>query len=293
MVWDRADWAGTGTEITAIHSVRGINNLGQTTGALFAPDRYHHAAICDPSGQMIDLVSGSSSAGNEDFPNSITSSWAYDLNDHGQVVGTYLDRDMRHFGFLWHKATGMLDLGRLLRCRVYVATGINNCGAIIGCLYNSGGFFWSESSGLLAIAPGCNGRAYGINDANWVVGQLGPVERQQAFLWHQRVGLVDLNGLLPPDSGWTLLAATGINNLGEIIGWGGFREQEHNFVLTVREVRGIAVACLSEGNTQEKGVRQSTNPRGRSLPHAGGRLSGHLLGAGAPKEAGRRFRRCS
>ena len=42
----------------------------------------------------------------------------------------------------------------------------------------------------------------------------------------------DLNTLLPSGSGWTLLAATGINDLGQIVGYGTYDGNNQGFLLT-------------------------------------------------------------
>jgi hypothetical protein len=42
----------------------------------------------------------------------------------------------------------------------------------------------------------------------------------------------DLNRLIPKGSGWVLEAATSINDVGEIVGYGTLHGQEHGFLLT-------------------------------------------------------------
>jgi probable HAF family extracellular repeat protein len=41
-----------------------------------------------------------------------------------------------------------------------------------------------------------------------------------AFLWENAGPMVDLNSLVPPGSGLTLIEAWSINDRGEIAGWG-------------------------------------------------------------------------
>ena len=43
--------------------------------------------------------------------------------------------------------------------------------------------------------------------------------------------LIDLNSLLPASSGWVLYGATGINDNGQISGWGSYNGQAMGFVL--------------------------------------------------------------
>jgi probable HAF family extracellular repeat protein len=44
--------------------------------------------------------------------------------------------------------------------------------------------------------------------------------------------MVDLNTLIPAKSGWVLQTATGINDAGQIVGYGTFKKQTRGFLLT-------------------------------------------------------------
>lgn len=55
----------------------------------------------------------------------------------------------------------------------------------------------------------------------------------RAFLWRNG-RMMDLNGLIPSNSGWELLAAYGINDKGQIVGVGRIRGVFHAFLLTPR-----------------------------------------------------------
>jgi hypothetical protein len=52
-----------------------------------------------------------------------------------------------------------------------------------------------------------------------------------AVLW-QDGQLVNLNDLIPADSGWVLVGAYGINNDGVIVGYGFLDGEQRGFVLT-------------------------------------------------------------
>ena len=56
-----------------------------------------------------------------------------------------------------------------------------------------------------------------------------PVSR--ALLWEDKV-LMDLNTLIPADSGWYLQAANSINDEGEITGFGLINGNVHAFLAT-------------------------------------------------------------
>jgi hypothetical protein len=43
--------------------------------------------------------------------------------------------------------------------------------------------------------------------------------------------MTDLNSLIPPDSGWDLVSAVAVNDIGQIAGY-GFHYRTHAFLLT-------------------------------------------------------------
>ncbi len=56
--------------------------------------------------------------------------------------------------------------------------------------------------------------------------------------------MLDLNNLLSPGSGWSLQAATGINDLGQIVGYGMINGNQQAFLLTPTTVPVPAAAWL-------------------------------------------------
>ena len=46
--------------------------------------------------------------------------------------------------------------------------------------------------------------------------------------------MTDLNSLIPAGSGWVLRSATGVNDAGEIVGYGTYQGQLSGFLLTPR-----------------------------------------------------------
>jgi len=80
--------------------------------------------------------------------------------------------------------------------------------------------------------------AYGINNAGQVVGisfDWG-FEMVRPFLYNKGV-MIDLNTLLPPDSGWVLRSTGGINESGQIIGYGLKDGAEHVYIMTPRKTK--------------------------------------------------------
>src|SRR5262249_58931338 len=74
--------------------------------------------------------------------------------------------------------------------------------------------------------------AFGINRAGDVVGAStgGLAFNNHAFLYSHGV-MKDLNALIPPDSGWVLQSAYGINDRGQIVGAGLIGGEQHAFLL--------------------------------------------------------------
>jgi probable HAF family extracellular repeat protein len=52
---------------------------------------------------------------------------------------------------------------------------------------------------------------------------------ERAVVWHGK-GPVDLNTLIPENSGWLLECAQGINDAGEIVGFGTLHGSTHAFL---------------------------------------------------------------
>ncbi|HTT40132.1 MAG TPA: DUF6531 domain-containing protein, partial [Burkholderiales bacterium] len=158
-------------------------------------------------------------------------SWATAINNNGQVVGygNWVNSDDGSAGIsalLWSQG-GMQSLGTLPGGSYSIATGINNEGQVIG--WSDGvapsTFLWSSETGMQPLAPLPGGNStgpFGMNDSRQVVGWSN-VEDQfdsHVVLWTDGK-IVDLTTL--PEvlgAGWSLSAASGINNAGQIVGMG-------------------------------------------------------------------------
>ena len=77
----------------------------------------------------------------------------------------------------------------------------------------------------LGTLGGTQSFAYAINDLSEVIGYSYTSNgAQDAFLYEGGV-MLDLNSLLPVGSGWSLTAAYGINDAGDIVGTGTYNGQ--------------------------------------------------------------------
>ena len=160
---------------------------------------------------------------------------AFGVNNLGQVVGMSNTTRGNWHAFTWSKATRIKDLGTLDSGRSTSATanGVNDLGQIVGtsscgasCVH---AVLWTSSGmrdlGTLPDSSSSGGIA--INNKGQVVGQSG-----HAFVWSQTNGMQDLNTLIDPASGWTLLWAFAINDAGQITGSGLIDGESHAFLLT-------------------------------------------------------------
>lgn len=161
------------------------------------------------------------------------------LNDHGDVAGA---ADMvAPAGLVEPWPNAAFRLGGRSRWAHPSARGskchaINNRGDVAGT--------WSaiESWGVFAIL---GGKKYefdwfaipsDLNDAGQIVGAVdddlavASPNIQRAVIW-TKAGRQDLTRRIPIDSGWVLRGATGINNRGEIVGWGLYVGQKRAFLL--------------------------------------------------------------
>jgi probable HAF family extracellular repeat protein len=176
------------------------------------------------------------------------SSRACGINDRGQIVGESCQVWNRRVGilessaFLW-EGGNMIDLGNL-GYRRSGAQAINARGQVVGWSARTGpeslhAFLWENGKMRdLGTLGGMWSRALAINEKGQVVGdstvsltKVGPRSERRAFLW-EGGKMKDLTSLVGGSGGWVLESATGIDNLGRIVGYGLFGGEEHVFLLT-------------------------------------------------------------
>ena len=122
------------------------------------------------------------------------------------------------------------------------ATAINNKQQIVGFGEHTGAglhaFLYCDGvvQDLGTFPGGGISYALGINDKGDIVGAayLDPTGAGnfRAMLYTRPRGMQNLNDLIDPSLGWVLRQATGINERGQIVGWGYLEGREHAFRLT-------------------------------------------------------------
>jgi probable HAF family extracellular repeat protein len=169
------------------------------------------------------------------------------INATGQVVGQSTVTGLTDLhAFRWDSATGMMDLGTLAGASDSRAYGLNNQGQIVGSCY------------FLSL--------------------LG----SHAFRWSDGT-MTDVNDELPPDSGWTVQSATGINDVGQVVGFGKNPDgQTHGFLLTPDDSPAVhsqprldplAAQRLATHSALVPAVLETTLPDSGQLANVGQRVA--------------------
>lgn len=155
-------------------------------------------------------------------------STAFAINNHGEVLGAVYGQPSPsepagyYFAIVGRRSTswlGRIFAGVALNDRGHVAGEDSSSYAFRTLLYRNG--VWRD----LGILPGDDRglRPTAINNSDWVLGYSeGPGEAYRPFLYANGK-LHDLNDLIPPNSGWTLIWAKDLNNRGEIVAYGSYQ----------------------------------------------------------------------
>lgn len=244
------DLAFWGTERSAIVSAGtlggfhsrayGINAAGQVVGGSYTAGGAWHAYRTGPNRSIIPSTDDLGTLGG-------SFSEAYGINAVGDVIGWAYTAQASPHAFLWRDLNGngrsdggeMRDLGTFGGA-TSVAYAINAAGRVVGEADTSSGVpraFRTAPLGNVNAAGnnlgtlgGPRSRALAINNLGHVVGtSQDAAGNWHAFLYTDETGMVDLNTRMDPtpeerpEDRWILTEATGINDIGQIVGWGTHR----------------------------------------------------------------------
>jgi hypothetical protein len=137
------------------------------------------------------------------------------INDAGQIVGFACGKAVR-FSLNGYAEPLVANEASSF------AEAINARGDVAGFFNRGAAFLYRQGKmSVLPLPPGdkdYSSYAYAINATDEVVGMLyGPTTSAFVYLNGHSY---DLNTLIPPDSGWTIVGAYGVNDHGEIVGEG-------------------------------------------------------------------------
>jgi probable HAF family extracellular repeat protein len=214
-----------------------VNDHGQVVGGSYIDesDWPYHATLWQPDGSAIDLgtLGGSTGVSN-----------AAAINNFGVVVG-WTDYPARpHVAFRWQNGQmiALTGPGGAESRRPTVARDINDEGIVAGYADLSGDLNYEPltwRNGAVDTLPLPSdrpiGQAFALNNAGDIIGRataaLYEIEQYRALLWrHGQV--IDLNSLIPSNSGWVLTDAAHISDSGHIVGRGLVNGELHGFLLT-------------------------------------------------------------
>jgi probable HAF family extracellular repeat protein len=201
-----------------------VNNEGEVVGFSYTssiPNKTTGIPTSHPfiwrNGQMTDLSLGGS-LGGSGF-----------VNSHSQAIGdSTLPGDTEDHAFFWSRGT-LRDLGTL-GGTFSNPTGLTEEGHISGVATTTNdellhAVLWrnQEITDLGTVPGDACSWAWGLNSRDQVVGISLPspcdFSTAHAFLW-ERGSMVDLNTLIPSNSGLQLVYGEAINDAGEIVGIG-------------------------------------------------------------------------
>jgi probable HAF family extracellular repeat protein len=196
---------------------QGINSSGQVVG-------WYSNSGSTPAGGALGptqafLYSNGVKTNLGSFP-ADSDTYPLSINNSGQVVGYTYQRGVtgEQPFIIQNGTTTILGVSGAFQM-------INASGQAVGGLYFSDTVWHAQlySNGTLndlGTLGGSNSWAYAINTAGEVVGDAYTANSADHAYLYSNGKMTDLNSLIDPNSGWTLETATGINDNGQIVGWG-------------------------------------------------------------------------
>ena len=228
----------------------GINQAGTMTGHGYFPTGHVMFRADDASNQVIPLPPG------------YYYTQGRTIDDNGTVVGRGVLNEGGSRALRYSDAAGMEDLSALNNVStqggpwtLYDAFGTNGTAIVGWGLHDGkqtafrfvpgadGGPNAITDLGMPATFPGDNyvntSIALGVNAHGDIVGAVydhWPNWPYDAWVWIEGTGMIDLNSLIDPQSGWKLTAAYAINDNRVVVGWGYLNGLARAFLMRIPDL---------------------------------------------------------
>jgi probable HAF family extracellular repeat protein len=239
-------WPGSSDPDGPMGEARAVNNAGVIAGTVSV------------SGTKAAIWNGTTTAS---LPDSMYSE-GYAINNSGVVTGRTFDMSaMAFLAFRWSTAAGTATSLPSFGGPTSEGHGINDAGDIVGDSMVKGtanelAVLWPAGGDIVSLGSlgGTESSARDINNHGQVVGYAKNASGEyRAFLW-EGSEMVDLNTLLPAESGWVLLSANAINDAGQIAGEGIYQNERRAFLLTPLDTQDTTAPVISAVNTTPNAI---------------------------------------
>ncbi|MCI0556705.1 MAG: hypothetical protein L0287_37680, partial [Anaerolineae bacterium] len=192
--------------------------------------------------------------------------YAFGINNNGLVVGT----DFSGM-FFWDGTTREDVLEAYGTVNPVAVNDLGQVAITVNDAPNGVGAAAVFKNGVVTFLGSLGGnsptQAFGMNNAGQIVGSSNDAERNypSAFLWeiNSETGegeIVDLNDLIPPDTGLHLYRAYRINDSGQIVGL-AVDENNHDHPFLLTPLSGIMVDANRDGEITFDGQDETTKER--------------------------------
>lgn len=227
-VWQNGKMTRIGTLGGQFSTANGINNKGEVVGLSVTSGGLPHAFVWK-EGDMRDISAQCPGKYNG----------ARVINDNSDIAGIFTEdgESVHTFVLSGKQSRPVPTLGGTFS----IPTGISSKAHVVGYSTLKGdetvhGYAW-QPDGIkdLGTLGGENSIALGVNSSAQVVGGAETASGMfRATLWANGK-TTDINTLLPSGSGWQLIVAGGINEKGQIAGYGVVGNSIHAFLLTPKD----------------------------------------------------------